>query len=75
MNATVRTNGRVAIVTGGSRGVGLQTARRLSQDGIAVVIDYAGNADEAGAAVAQRSRPRSSVWSMHPTGCVRSVCT
>ena len=52
MNATVRTNGRVAIVTGGSRGIGLQTARRLSQDGMAVVIDYAGNADEAGAAVA-----------------------
>jgi 3-oxoacyl-[acyl-carrier protein] reductase len=41
---------RVAIVTGGSRGIGRETAERLASDGFAVVINYAGNkvaADEA----------------------------
>jgi 3-oxoacyl-[acyl-carrier protein] reductase len=34
---------RVAIVTGGSRGIGRETAERLASDGFAVVINYAGN--------------------------------
>lgn len=38
------TAGRVAIVTGGSRGIGEAIARRLANDGLAVVINYAGNA-------------------------------
>src|SRR5439155_26724421 len=44
---------RVAIVTGGSRGIGRQTALRLSRDGFAVVVNYAGNKAEADAAVAE----------------------
>jgi 3-oxoacyl-[acyl-carrier protein] reductase len=51
MSAATNTNGRVAIVTGGSRGIGRETARRLSKDGFAVVVNYAGNQDEADAAV------------------------
>jgi 3-oxoacyl-[acyl-carrier protein] reductase len=47
------TKRRVALVTGGSRGIGRQTALRLSQDGFAVVINYAGNQAEADAAVAE----------------------
>ena len=35
---------RVAIVTGGSRGIGRQSAERLAADGLAVVVNYAGNA-------------------------------
>jgi 3-oxoacyl-[acyl-carrier protein] reductase len=35
---------RVAIVTGGSRGIGEAIARRLANDGFAVVVNYAGNA-------------------------------
>ncbi|MFF4608410.1 SDR family oxidoreductase [Streptomyces albidoflavus] len=35
--------GRVAIVTGGSRGIGRETVRRLAADGFAVVVGYAGN--------------------------------
>jgi 3-oxoacyl-[acyl-carrier protein] reductase len=46
-------DGRVAIVTGGSRGIGRQTARRLSHDGFAIVINYAGNAADADAAVTE----------------------
>jgi 3-oxoacyl-[acyl-carrier protein] reductase len=46
-----QSNGRVAIVTGGSRGIGRETAQRLSRDGCAVVVNYVGNAEEAAEAV------------------------
>src|SRR5947209_13684212 len=45
------TDTRVAIVTGGSRGIGRQVAERLAADGLAVVVNYAGNEKEALAAV------------------------
>ncbi|HEX8929385.1 MAG TPA: SDR family oxidoreductase [Actinomycetota bacterium] len=51
--STTPATARVAIVTGGSRGIGRQTARRLAADGFAVVINYAGNDAEAQAAVAE----------------------
>jgi 3-oxoacyl-[acyl-carrier protein] reductase len=38
---------KVAIVTGGSRGIGAAIAERLAGDGFAVVINYAGGAAEA----------------------------
>jgi 3-oxoacyl-[acyl-carrier protein] reductase len=44
-------DGRVAIVTGGSRGIGRQCAERLAADGIAVVISYAASHKEADATV------------------------
>ena len=44
---TSETKTRVAIVTGGSRGIGRQSALRLAADGQAVVIVYAGNTVEA----------------------------
>jgi 3-oxoacyl-[acyl-carrier protein] reductase len=43
---------RVAIVTGGSGGIGRPTAERLARDGMAVVITYAGNKQPADEAVA-----------------------
>ncbi|MFD5322161.1 SDR family oxidoreductase [Streptomyces sp. NPDC127098] len=44
---------RVAVVTGGSRGIGRATVGRLAADGYAVVVGYAGNREQAEAAVAE----------------------
>ncbi|MET9555183.1 SDR family oxidoreductase [Streptomyces sp. NPDC006645] len=46
------TDRRVVIVTGGSRGIGRESAERLAADGLAVVVNYAGNQVEAEATVA-----------------------
>lgn len=45
--------GRVALVTGGSRGIGLAAAKRLAADGCAVAVNYVGNHAEAEHAVAE----------------------
>ncbi len=43
--------GKVAIVTGSSRGIGLAIARRFAAEGASLVIDYVARRDEAEAAV------------------------
>jgi 3-oxoacyl-[acyl-carrier protein] reductase len=43
---------RVAVVTGGSRGIGRAVSERLAADGLAIVIGYASNDAEAKATVA-----------------------
>lgn len=45
-------NGKVAIVTGGSRGIGAASARALADEGADVAISYSASADRAKAVVA-----------------------
>ncbi|CAM3485683.1 Oxidoreductase [Bordetella sputigena] len=49
---TAKLAGKVAFVTGGSRGIGAAIVRRLSDDGAAVVFTYKGSAETANALAA-----------------------
>ncbi|RVU21196.1 3-oxoacyl-ACP reductase family protein [Methylobacterium oryzihabitans] len=56
--------GKVALVTGGSRGIGAAIVRRLSQDGAAVAFTYANSPDRAEALAAEITASGTSVTAL-----------
>lgn len=65
---------RVALITGGSGGIGRAVAERLAKDGIAIGVHYAGNkakAEETVAAITAAGARRSP---SAPTSPTRSRC-
>ena len=48
----MRLDGKVALITGASRGIGRAIAQRLGREGAAVVVNYSGNLEAARATVA-----------------------
>ena len=50
---TKKLSGKVALVTGGSRGIGAASARALADEGANVAISYVASPDKAEAVVAE----------------------
>ena len=58
---------KVALVTGAARGIGRAIALRLAQDGAAVVVNYAGSAQQAQETVALIEQAGAKAAAVQPT--------
>ena len=77
---SLRLDGKVALVTGASRGIGAAIATRLAQEGAAVAVNYSGSqaaADEVVAAITAAGGSAVAIQAdvSDPTDCVRLVDT
>jgi NAD(P)-dependent dehydrogenase (short-subunit alcohol dehydrogenase family) len=72
-DACMTTSARIALITGGNRGIGRSTALRLAEHGVDVILTYRSNAEEAEAVVASiQELGRSAVAFPLDTGVVAS---
>ena len=66
--STKKLNGKVAVVTGASKGIGAAIARHFAEEGAAVVVNYSSSKAGADAVVAEITRAGGKgVWkTRHP---------
>ncbi|MER7756048.1 3-oxoacyl-ACP reductase family protein [Kitasatospora sp. NPDC097643] len=64
MNGAAVLDGKVALVTGGSRGIGAAVALRLAEEGADVVLTYRGSAEQAEAVAAKIGAMGRRAWAV-----------
>ena len=72
---TKKLEGKIALVTGGSRGIGAAIAKRLAEDGANVAITYTKGADAAASRKCLASPGPVSWAAAHPGFWQRSIDT
>jgi 3-oxoacyl-[acyl-carrier protein] reductase len=65
-------NGKVALVTGGSRGIGAGVAKRLAADGASVALTYANSKDQADEVVAGIAAAGGTAFAIHADSAVEA---
>jgi 3-oxoacyl-[acyl-carrier protein] reductase len=73
VNATIGPlDGKVALVTGGSRGIGAGIAKRLAADGAAVALTYASSKDQAERVAADIAATGGTAFAIHADSAVEA---